>query len=261
MSLTNSHVVAEASSLQVTTPTGDEFKADVIGADPATDLAVLRIPADGLAWAELGDSSKLKVGQLVVAIGNPLGFESSVTAGVVSATGRTLRGAGGRLIENVIQTDAAINPGSSGGPLADWTGEVMDINTAVFRPAQGISLAIPSDTARWVVPKLINEGHVTRGYLGVVAGSRPIPRAFARRNELVAESGVEIISVEPGAPAQRAGLRRGDIILELEGRPVPDVDAMHRILSDDVFGRRVDIKLIRRGNLENTTVVPDPTPQ
>ena len=151
--LTNSHVVAEASSLQVTTPTGDEFKAHVIGADPATDLAVLRIPADGLAWAELGDSSKLKVGQLVVAIGNPLGFESSVTAGVVSATGRTLRGAGGRLIENVIQTDATINPGSSGGPLADWTGEVMDINTAVFRPAQGISLAIPSDTARWVVPE------------------------------------------------------------------------------------------------------------
>lgn len=258
--LTNSHVVEGARPVAVRVQSGDELAAEIVGSDPATDLAVLRVAADGLAWAALGDSSSLRVGQLVVAIGNPMGFESSVTAGVVSATGRTLRGAGGRLIENVIQTDAALNPGSSGGPLADWRGEVVGINTAVYRPAQGISLAVPSNTARWVVPKLIKEGRITRGFLGIAAATRPIPRAFARRNSLAVQSGVEIQSVETGSPADKAGLREGDIVFELEGKPAPDVDALHRALTDEVVGRSVTVRLVRRGEIHTLNVLPGATP-
>ena len=258
--LTNSHVVSRSRQLRVRVTTGDELTAELVGADPATDLAVVRIAGGDIPWAELGDSSGIRVGQLVVAIGNPLGFESSVTAGVVSGTGRSLRSEGGRLIENVIQTDAALNPGNSGGPLANWRAEVIGINTAVYMPAQGISMAVPSNTARWVVAKLIKDGRVTRGFLGIAANSRPLPVAFVRRKGLSAASGVEVLGVESGSPAQRAGLREGDIILEIDGAPIPDVDALHRLLSDEAVGEAMSVRLIRRGEIETVELTPGAAP-
>jgi S1-C subfamily serine protease len=243
--VTNSHVAAGAQRIVVTLSDGRSFDGHLAGDDPHTDLAVVQIQASNLPMARFGDSTQLRPGQLVVAIGNPLGFQTTVTAGVVSALGRSLRSQSGRLIENMVQTDAALNPGNSGGPLVNSRGEVIGINTAVIRPAQGICFAIPSDTAKWVVARLIRDGRIVRGYLGLQGQDRPIPRYLVRYHELTSNRGVMILSVESGSPAERAGLTRGDIIIALGSEPITGVDRLHRLLNENLIGREVPITILR----------------
>jgi S1-C subfamily serine protease len=254
--LTNNHVVEASSSLEVALTDGRSFTAQVVGNDPATDLAVIRISDGGLPTVELGDSQGLRVGQMVIAIGNPLGFQSTVSAGVISALGRSLRSESGRLIDNVIQTDVALNPGNSGGPLVDSRGRVIGINTAMIFMAQGISFAIPVNTARWVVSELVTHGRVRRAYLGIGAQSRPVNRSLQHRLALKGQSLVEVATVEPGGPAARAGLERGDLIYSLGGQPVATVDDLHRLLSKWPVGAPVEVKLLRDGRAEQIQVVP-----
>jgi S1-C subfamily serine protease len=245
--LTNGHVVHNSKGLEVSLSDGATYPADVVGADSDTDLAVLRIPAFNINAAELGDSDKLRVGQLVIAIGNPYGFQTSVTAGVVSATGRSMRSQSGRLIENVIQTDAALNPGNSGGPLVDSRGKVVGINTAVIQSAQGICFAIPINTARWVAGLLIKEGKIKRVYLGIKGLNRKLNRIEARRHEIGNEFGVEVHEVPSGAPAYRAGIRRGDVIVSVNGNSVQSVDDVHRYLTRVEVGTNLKIEVLRNG--------------
>ncbi len=254
--LTNSHVVHGATRLEVALTDGRTSTARLVGEDPATDLAVIRIDASGLPSAPLGDSSRLRVGQLVIAIGNPFGFQSTVSAGVVSALGRSLRGQTGRLIENVIQTDVALNPGNSGGPLVDSRGRVVGINTAIIALAQGISFAIPVDTARWVVAELLAWGRVRRGYLGVAARQRPVERRLAYRHGVAGAGAVEVLSVEPGAPAAQAGLAEGDLIVAVDGRPVTTVDDLHRALGGSAIGRPMTVTVLRGGERLEITLTP-----
>ena len=237
--LTNSHVVHEAVDLGVTLTDGSALGATLVGSDPATDLAVIRAEGSGLPIAELGESASLRAGQLVVAIGNPFGFQSTVSAGVVSAIGRSLRSATGRLIENVIQTDVALNPGNSGGPLVDTRARVVGINTAIIAMAQGISFAVPIDTAKPVVSELLAHGRVRRAYLGIVGQTRPLDRMVARRYALSQAHAVEIMSVAPRGPASAAGLREGDLVVSLDDRAIRTVDDMHRLL----VGGRLDDQL------------------
>jgi len=237
--LTNSHVVHEAVDLGVDLTDGSALGAALVGSDPATDLAVIRVEGSGLPIAELGESASLRAGQLVVAIGNPFGFQSTVSAGVVSAIGRSLRGATGRLIENVIQTDVALNPGNSGGPLVDTRARVVGINTAIIAMAQGISFAVPIDTAKPVVSELLAHGRVRRAYLGIVGQTRPLDRMVARRYALSQAHAVEIMSVDPRGPAALAGLREGDLVVSLDDRAIRTVDDMHRLL----VGGRLDDQL------------------
>ncbi|MBI4277777.1 MAG: trypsin-like peptidase domain-containing protein [Armatimonadetes bacterium] len=243
--MTNHHVIEQARALEVTLADGREFPAEVVGADPHTDLAVIRIPAGGLNPIELGDSNRLKVGQLVIAIGNPLGFQSTVTAGVISALGRTLRSQTGRLIENIIQTDAALNPGSSGGPLVDPQARVIGINTAIIAPAQGICFAIPINTATWVAGQIIHEGRVQRPFLGIAGQDRPLPRpvmlALNRRESTAAQ----VISVARGSPADVAGLQEGDLILGLDGEPLRGIDDLVRRLAREAVGTEVTLDVLR----------------
>jgi len=243
--LTNNHVVAGAKSIEVRLTEGGKFPAQIVGTDPATDLAVVRISENGLPTAQLGDSDKLHVGQLVIAIGNPLGFQSTVSTGVVSALGRALRGESGRLIENVIQTDVSLNPGNSGGPLVDSRGRVVGVNSAMIYRAQGISFAIPSNTAKWVAGQLILKGRVRRAYLGLAGQSRPISRRAQRYFELPTSSVVEVVSIERNAPAERAGLRPGDQIVALNGEPVANVDDIHRALAGQGAGVRLRLSVLR----------------
>jgi len=230
--LTNSHVVHEATRVDVTFSDGLRFRADKIGDDPDTDLAVLRISAKNLVPVALGDSAGIKVGQLVIAIGNPYGFQATVTAGVVSALGRSLRSKSGRLIDNVIQTDAALNPGNSGGPLVTTRGEVIGVNTAVILPAQGICFATAINTTKFVAGRLIRDGRIRRGYLGLAAQTIPLHRRLVRGHNLPVSSGVFVISVETNSPAFKAGLRDGDIVVGFAGQPVSDIDVLHRLLAD-----------------------------
>lgn len=254
--VTNSHVVRGTRTIAVTLSDGRSFGGQLVGDDPHTDLAVVRLQEDNLPMAGFGDSSQLRPGQLVVAIGNPLGFQTTVTSGIVSALGRSLRTLSGRLIENIIQTDAALNPGNSGGPLVNSRGEVIGINTAVIMPAQGICFAIPSNTVKWVVARLIRDGRVIRGFLGLQGHDRPIPRYLIRSHKLTINRGVFVVAVEPQSPAERAGLERGDIIIGLGDVSVTGVDRLHRLLGDDVIGRDVPLTVLREGQKVVLTVKP-----
>jgi S1-C subfamily serine protease len=243
--VTNSHVIEDAGNVEVDMADGTTYHAEAIGQDTATDIALLRISGSGLPMASLGDSAKLRVGQLAVAVGNPLGFQSTVTAGVISALGRSLRSRTGRLIENVIQTDAALNPGNSGGPLVDSRGYVIGINTAIIQYAQGICFAIPVNTMRWVVTQLIREGKVVRGFLGISGQTVPLPVRVVRYFQLDHDSGVQVVDVAKGSPAHRTGLKEGDIIIELGGEKVTSVDDIHRRLTREAIGKTLGVALLR----------------
>jgi S1-C subfamily serine protease len=243
--VTNSHVVDHADSIQVTLADGTSFGAVLVGQDPATDLALLRGSGSGLPIAQLGDSDRLRVGQLAIAIGNPYGFQNTVTSGVISALSRSLRSRNGRLIENVIQTDAALNPGNSGGPLVDSHGDVIGINTAIIQYAQGICFAIPVNTVRWVAMLLLKEGKVTRGFLGISGQTVPLPVRVVRYFNLPQESGVYVMNVATGSPADKAGLKEGDVVITLSEYPTKSVDDIHRILTADTVGKRFDLAVLR----------------
>ncbi len=254
--LTNSHVIHEATERRVSLPDGRSFDAELVGEDPGTDLAILRVWSSHLPTARLGDSTQLRVGQLVVAVGNPYGFQYTVSAGVVSALGRSLRSQSGRLIDNIIQTDAALNPGNSGGPLVNVNGEVIGINTAVIMPAQGLSFAVPVETAQWVIPQLIEKGRVDRGYIGVAGQTMDIPTRLIRHHALPASSGVYVISVEPGSPASKAGLLPGDVIVRYGEFPVTTVDDLQRLLTGEKIDTPVILRLIRRQEIIPLGIIP-----
>jgi S1-C subfamily serine protease len=243
--VTNSHVVDGADVINVRLADGTSFPALLVGKDPATDLALLRVPGAQLPIARLGDSSRLRVGQLAIAIGNPFGFQNTVTSGVVSALGRSIRSMSGRLIENVIQTDAPLNPGNSGGPLVDSRGLVIGINTAIIQHAQGICFAVPVNTMRWVVTALLREGKITRGFLGIAGQTVPLPVKVVRFFNLKQDSGVYVVGVSPGSPAASAGLMEGDVVLGLEGTATGGVDDIHRFLTRDVIGKRLGLRVLR----------------
>ena len=254
--LTNSHVVHGASRIDVTLTDSQRYRADLVGDDPDTDLAVIRIAAANVVPVTLGDSQKIRTGQLVIAIGNPYGFQCTVTSGVVSALGRSLRAQSGRLIDNVIQTDAALNPGNSGGPLVTSRGEVIGVNTAVIRGAQGICFATAINTAKFVAAKLIKNGFIRRGYIGVMGQDVPLARRIVRFHGLPVESGMRIEEVlEPG-PAAAAGLQRGDVIVELAGRPVAGIDPLHRLLTEAEVGVPLEIVVLRAVEKRRFEITP-----
>ncbi len=245
--VTNSHVVHGASAVRATFADGASYDAQVIGDDPDTDIAVLRVGASGLATAELGRSRDVRVGQLAIAIGNPYGFQHTVTAGVVSALGRSLRATTGRLIDDVIQTDAALNPGNSGGPLVDARGRVIGVNTAIIPMAQGICFATAIDTAQWVIMQLLRDGRVRRGYLGFAGANVPLGRRLVRHHALDGERAVRVETVERDGPAARAGLEAGDLIVAFDGARVGGIDDLHRLLGAERIGRSASLAVLRRG--------------
>lgn len=243
--LTNSHVVNGATEVLVNLSDGREFRAQVVGDDPDTDLAVVRIDAPQLKHVRLADSETLRVGQLAIAIGNPLGFQASVTAGVISALGRSMHAHSGRLIDNIIQTDAALNPGNSGGPLANSAGEIIGVNTAMIRPAQGICFAIASNTAKLIAGWLIKEGRIRRGYIGVAGQNVPLLRRVARFYHLPSETGVLVISVEKGSPAEHARVRPDDIIVAMNDDPITSVHDLHKRLVSERIGVPGKLTIVR----------------
>ncbi len=254
--LTNSHVVHDAKRIDVSLADGQRFPADIIGDDPATDLAVIRIDAPNLVVVELGDSQKLRVGQLAIAIGNPYGFQYTVTAGVVSALGRSLRSYSGRLIDDVIQTDASLNPGNSGGPLVTSDGQVVGVNTAMIQMAQGLCFAIGINTAKFVASRLLRDGRIRRSYIGVEAQTVPLHRRLIRFYDLPQESGVVVMSVTASGPAQKAGLREGDVIITLDGKSVAGVDDLHRLLTDARVGVASPLTVLRHTEKLDLRVMP-----
>ena len=258
LTLTNAHVVAQADRVRATLTDGRSATADVIGRDVHTDLAVVRIGlSEGrLPWAAFGDSRAIRVGQIAIAIGNPYGFAHSVTAGVVSALGRSLRAQSGRLMDDIVQTDAALNPGNSGGPLVTARGEVIGINTATIMPAQGLCFAIASRTARFVAARLVRDGRIRRSFIGVAGQTVPVPRAIARANQLAVASAVFVTTVEPESPAGRAGLRDGDVIVACGGEAVTGVDELHRLLTEERIGTSTELFVLRGGVGRRMTVVP-----
>jgi S1-C subfamily serine protease len=257
--LTNSHVVHGASKVDVTLMDGRHFQAQLIGDDPDTDLAVIRITAPNLLPAELGDSHSIRVGQLVIAIGNPFGFQYTVTAGVVSALGRSLRAQSGRLMDGVIQTDVALNPGNSGGPLVNSRGEVIGVNTAMILPAQGICFATSIDTAKFVAGRLIRDGKISRSYIGMAGQNVPVPRRVVRFYQLPVETGVLVVSFETNgeaSAAREAGMLAGDLVVEFDGLPIRGIDDLHRLLTDDRIGRHVPVTVIRGVQKLTIEIVP-----
>ncbi len=254
--LTNSHVVNGASSIDVTLLDGRKFQASLVGEDADSDLAVLRIGASGLLPAQLGDSSSIRVGQVAVAIGSPYGFQYSVTAGVVSALGRSLRSSSGRMIDNVIQTDAALNPGNSGGPLLNSRGEVIGVNTAVILPAQGICFAIAVNTAKFVAARLMRDGRIDRAWVGVAGMNVPLQRRVVRFHHLAVEKGVMIASLEPDSPAQTAGLLPNDIIIAFGEHPVTTIDSLHKLLTDEQVGTKTPVTILRGTEKLTLDMVP-----
>jgi S1-C subfamily serine protease len=259
--LTNSHVVHDASRIVVTMIDGRHMPAALIGDDPASDLAVIRVDEPGLTAAALGDSQKLRVGQIVIAIGAPYGFQSTVTAGVVSALGRSLRSYSGRLIDDVIQTDASLNPGNSGGPLVDSLGRVVGVNTATILPAQGICFAIGINTAKFVASRLLRDGRIRRSFVGVSGQTVPVHRRVVRFYDLPRETGALVLSVEENSPAKGAGLRQGDIIIALEGQPVAGVDDLHRLLTEVRVGVSCSLTVLRWTEKLELKVVPEEAKQ
>src|ERR1700746_1453433 len=255
--LTTSHVVHDAGRIEVTLTDGHKFPARTIGDDPATDLAVIQIDGAGLVAASMGDSQALRVGQLVMAIGSPYGFQSTVTAGVVSALGRSLRSYSGRLIEDVIQTDASLNPGNSGGPLVDSAGRVIGVNTATILPAQGICFAIGINTAKFVASRLLRDGRIRRSFVGISGQTVPVHRRVVRFYDLPKETGALVQHVEDNSPAKRAGLREGDIIVALEGQPVAGVDDLHRLLTAVRVGVSCSLIVVRWTEKLELKVVPE----
>jgi S1-C subfamily serine protease len=254
--LTNSHVVHNTAKIEATLTDGRRFQADLVGDDPETDLAVVRIESTNLVPATLGDSQTLRVGQLVIAIGNPYGFQCTVTAGVVSALGRSLRSRSGRLISHVIQTDAALNPGNSGGPLVTSQGQVVGVNTAIILPAQGICFAIAANTAKFVAARLIRDGKIRRSFIGVAGQDVPLQRRLVRLNGLEVESGVLVVAVEPQSPAEIAGVREGDVIVGYDDHAVAGIDTLHELLTEDKVGVKSVVTVIRRGERRILSIVP-----
>src|SRR5438876_7921851 len=254
--LTNSHVVHDANQIAVSLPDGGEYLAQLVGDDPDTDLAVIRIDAPHLAHVRLADSESLRVGQVVIAIGNPLGFQASVTAGVISALGRSMHAQSGRLIDNIIQTDAALNPGNSGGPLVNSAGEVLGVNTAMIRPAQGICFAIASNTAKLVAGWLIRDGRIRRGYIGVAGQNVPIHRRIVRFYGLPLDTGVLVVSVEKESPAKRAQLREGDLIVAFNSQPVGSVHDLHKVLVGEQIGVSASLTVIRHTEKLELPILP-----
>ena len=245
--LTNSHVVANRARLTATTTDGDRLDAQVIGDDPATDLALIRLAARDLPFAQLGNSDALRVGQLLIAIGSPFGFQSTVSTGVVSALNRTMRGEEGRLIENIIQHSAPLNPGNSGGPLVDSRGRVVGINTAIIAMAQGLGFAVPANTARWVISELLSHGRVRRLHLGITATLVSLPRRLVLDLDLLNDRAIEVVAVEPGGPAAAAGIRPGDLIVGVGGRLLSSIDDLHRLLSNSGADRDLVLAVVRAG--------------
>jgi S1-C subfamily serine protease len=268
--LTNNHVVGQRADrsrhssggqeaglhMKVTLPDGRSLQADLIGRDADTDLAVLRIDGSHLPFARLGNSKSVRVGQVAIAIGNPYGFDHSVTSGVVSALGRSIRSRSGRLMDDIIQTDASLNPGNSGGPLVTTAGEVIGINTAMILPAQGICFAIASNTVRFVASRLMRDGRLRRSYIGVAGQQTTVPRALARANSMAVTSGVLVASIEEKGPAARAGVKDGDVILGFAGVAVGGIDDLHRLLTDERIGIAAPLAILRRGERRELTIVP-----
>lgn len=254
--VTNSHVVHKASKILVTYLNGEQVEATFVGEDPATDLALIRATSDGLTHAVLGDSNRLRVGQLVIAVGNPFGFQSTVSSGVISALGRSLRSQNGRLIENIIQHTAPLNPGNSGGPLVDTRGRVVGINTAMFAVAQGIGFSVPSHTVTWVVPQLLAHGRVRRGFLGVALRTRPLGRRLMRYHALTESQAVEVVSVEPKSPAEAAGLREYDILVQVDEQLLRSVDDLHRYLTETPADKPISLTVVRRTEKLTLDITP-----
>ena len=254
--VTNSHVASGADALEVTLPDGRTAAAQIVGDDPHSDLAVLKIGASDLAWCRFGDSTRVRVGQIAVAIGSPYGFQHTVTAGIVSALGRSMRAQTGRLLDNVLQTDAALNPGNSGGPLVASDGSVIGVNTAVILPAQGICFAIAASTAERVASALIREGRVRRAWLGIGGQTLPLPRRIVRHFGLERESGVRVETVEANSPAARAGISAGDVIVRLDGAAIADIDDLQRLLAGEAIGRSQTLGVLRRDRIVELDVTP-----
>jgi S1-C subfamily serine protease len=254
--LTNSHVVHHATQIIVNLSDGREYSAQLIGDDPETDLAVIRIDASQLVHVRLADSESLRVGQIAIAIGNPLGFQASVTAGVISALGRSMYSQSGRLIDNIIQTDAALNPGNSGGPLVNSAGEVIGVNTAMIRPAQGICFAIASNTAKLVAGWLIRDGRIRRSYIGVAGQNVPLHRRVIRFYNLPLETGVLVVSVEKDSPAKHAGLREGDVIVAFNDRPIGTIHDLHKMLVSEQIGVPAKLLVIRHTEKLELSILP-----
>jgi S1-C subfamily serine protease len=254
--LTNSHVVHEARHMEVTFIDGRKLTAQLVGDDPHTDLAVIRVGLQNLNYVQLGDSRHLRVGQIAIAIGNPYGFQCTLTAGVVSALGRSMRSQSGRLIEQIIQTDAALNPGNSGGPLLNSRGDVIGVNTAVILPAQGICFAIPSSTAEFIVGELVRYGSITRGFIGVMGQNVVLPKGLINVNKIPVESGVSIAGIERTSPADLAGLQVGDVIVAMNDQLVTGVDDLHRQLTGQAVGHQLKLTLIRDFEKIMVYVVP-----